>query len=127
MAEQRDGFVPGSHLIDAYGSGGFRFAGLSHKGSLIVTAQGVHAWAAARPADITAASLQPVFDAPAGSIELLLVGTGTDLVRLAGPLQASLKRAGIRFDPMASAAAARTYNVLASEGRRVAAALLAVP
>ena len=127
MAQQGEGFVPGNHPIDAYGSGGFRFAGMSHKGSLIATSAGVYAWAAVTPADITVETLAPVFEAPKGSVDLLLVGTGPDLLRLSAPLQARLKAAGIRFDPMATAAAARTYNVLAAEGRRVAAALLAVP
>lgn len=126
MTDRREGFVPGYHPIDAYGSGGFRFAGMSHQGSVIVTPSGIHAWDATGPADITAESLAPVFEAAKGSIELLLVGTGPDLLRLPAPLQARLKAAGIRFDPMATAAAARTYNVLAAEGRRVAAALIAV-
>ncbi len=126
MAQQAEGFVPGNHPIDAYGSGGFRFAGMSHQGSVIVTALGVYAWSATMPSEITPESLKPVFAAPKGSIELLLVGTGPDLIRLSAPLQARLKGAGIRFDPMSTSAAARTYNVLAGEGRRVAAALIAV-
>jgi uncharacterized protein len=125
--QSSEGFVAGNHLIDAYGSGGFRFAGMSHKGSIIVTVGGVHAWAATRLEEIVAGTLGPVFDAPKGSIDLLLVGTGLDLVPLGEPLRQRLKQAGIKFDPMSTGAAARTYNILIAEGRRVAAALLAVP
>ena len=124
--EAGEGFVAGRHSIDAYGNGGFRFAGMGHKGSVIVTGTGVHAWAATTPGDIVPGTLGPVFDAPKGSIELLLVGTGPDLVPLSEALRARLKQAGIRAEPMATGAAARTYNVLAGEGRLVAAALLAV-
>ncbi len=126
-AEHGDGFVAGNHQIDAYGNGGFRFAGMSHKGSIIVSAAGVHAWAATVPADIVPGALGPILDAPKGSVELLLVGTGPELIPLSEPLRTRLKQAGIRFDPMSTGAAARTYNVLIAEGRRVAAALLAVP
>lgn len=126
MVETRTGFVPGQHVIDAYGSGGFKFAGMSHRGSLLALPDGVHAWPAETPADIDAASMQPLFALPKGSVELLLVGTGTDLVPLSAPLRTRLKEAGIRFDPMATGAAARTYNILLGEGRRVAVALLAV-
>ncbi len=124
--ERLEGFVPGNHVVEAYGNGGFRFAGMSHKGSVIVLATGVFAWQATAPSEITAETLGPVLDAEAGSIELLLVGTGTDLVPLSAALRERLKAAGIRFDPMATGAAARTYNVLIAEGRRVAVALLAV-
>ncbi|WP_131117508.1 Mth938-like domain-containing protein [Lichenihabitans psoromatis] len=124
--ELHDGFVPGNHLIEAYGNGGFRFASMSHKGSIIVMSSGIYAWTADSPADILPGTLGPLFDAPKGSIELLLVGTGTDLVPLPDALRQRLKQAGIRSDPMSTGAAARTYNILIGEGRLVAAALLAV-
>jgi uncharacterized protein len=126
LGETSDGFIAGTFPIDAYGSGGFRFAGMSHKGSIIVSEAGVHAWAAAVPADITPGTLGPVLDAPKGSIELLLIGTGPELVPVPQALRDRLRKAGIRVDAMATGAAARTYNVLIAERRRVAAALLAV-
>ncbi|MDX7953264.1 Mth938-like domain-containing protein [Lichenihabitans sp. Uapishka_5] len=120
------GFVPGQHGIDAYGSGGFKFAGMSHRGSILALPTGVHAFAATCFAEITAETLAPLLALPRGAVDLLLVGTGPDLVPLAEPLRAQLRAAGIRSDPMATGAAARTYNVLLGEGRRVAAALVAV-
>lgn len=127
MADLSAGFVPGQHGIDAYGQGGFRFAGMSHRGSILVLPTGVHAWMVEDPRVIDAGSMAPLFALPKGSVELLLVGTGTDLIPLAAPLRNRLREAGVRFDPMATGAAARTYNVLLGEGRRVATALFAVP
>ncbi len=121
------GFVPGTHPIDGYGAGGFRFRGLSHRGSIIAVPAGVHAWGACEPRDITVDSLEPVFAAAKGSVELLLLGTGADLVPVPGALRRKLKAAGIVVEPMATGAAARTYNILLGERRRVAVALLAVP
>lgn len=120
------GFVAGPHAIEAYGSGGFRFAGFSHKGSILALPTGIHAWAALEPRDIDAASVAPLFALPKGQVELLLVGTGPNLVPLTPALRARLRQAGIAADPMATGAAARTYNILLGEGRRVASALLAV-
>ncbi len=126
MRQQYQGFVPGRHGIDAYGSGGFKFAGMSHRGSILALPTGIHAFTATTFAEITAETLTPLLALPRGQVDLLLVGTGESLVPLAEPLRARLREAGIRSDPMATAAAARTYNVLLSEGRRVAAALVAV-
>ena len=121
-----DGFVPGRHGIDAYGAGGFRFAGMSHMGSILALPSGVHQWPPALPGDITAASLAPLFAEPRGDVELLLLGTGADLVPQPDTLHWRLRDAGIRLEVMQTGAAARTYNILLNENRRVAAALLAV-
>ena len=121
----RSGFAPGRHLIDAYGAGGFRFADMSHRGSILVLPSGIHAWNARSPADFTRDAFAPVL-AEAAAIELLLIGTGPTIAALPEPLRRVLREAGLRVDPMATGAAARTYNVLAAEDRRVAAALLAV-
>ena len=120
------GFAPGLHTIDGYGEGGFRFGGMSHRGSIIAVPDGVYAWAVQSPSEITADSLDRVFASPKGSIELLLIGTGTDLVPVPEPLRRKLKAAGIVVDPMGTGAAARTYNILLGERRRVAVALVAV-
>jgi uncharacterized protein len=120
-----EGFVPGRHLIDAYGGGGFRFAEMSHRGSILALPSGVHAWAATDAAGITAGSLGPVLDA-AREIDLLLIGTGADIVFLPDALRQRLKSVGIGLDVMQTGAAARTYNILAAENRKVAAALIAV-
>ncbi|MGH6852123.1 MAG: Mth938-like domain-containing protein [Methylocella sp.] len=122
-----EGFLPGAHAIEGYGSGGFRFASMSHRGSILALPSGIVAWAAVTPADIDFTSLEAVFREAPGSIEHLLIGTGLDLVPLASPLCKRLAEAGIRAEPMPTGAAARTYSILLGERRRVAAALLAVP
>jgi uncharacterized protein len=126
MNEPARKFLPGLHPIDGYGSGGFRFAGMSHHGSILALPSGLSAWAAVEPRDIDAAALAPVLGAPPGSIELLLLGTGTDIIFVPKALRMRLKAIGIVTEAMATAPAVRTYNILLGEGRRVAAALLAV-
>ena len=120
-----DGFVPGRHGIDAYGDGGFRFAEMSHRGSILVLPSGIRAWDATEPRAIDAGALAPVL-AEAGAIDLLLVGTGLDIAPLPEALRRRLREAGIGLDVMQTGAAARTYNILLAENRKVAAALIAV-
>jgi uncharacterized protein len=120
-----DPHYPGKATIDGYGAGGFRFAGMSHKGSILATPSGIRAFAPKTAAEIDAASLAPVF-ADAGGIELLILGTGRDIVPVTPELRGRLKEAGIAVDPMPTAAATATYNILLGEDRKVAAALIAV-
>jgi uncharacterized protein len=123
--ERADGFVPGAHPIDAYGAGAFRFAGMSHRGSILALPSGIRAWNVSDPSQIDAASLAPLFEEPEGALDHLLVGTGASFVPLAPALRKALRARGIVGEPMATGAAARTYNILLGEKRRVAAALIA--
>ena len=116
---------PGRAPIDAYGNGGFRFADMSHRGSLLALPSAILAWQAASASDIDAASLAPVL-AEADDIDILLIGTGDDLVPLDPAARQVLADAGISADLMATGAAVRTFNVLLTENRAVAAALIAV-
>jgi uncharacterized protein len=120
-----DPYYPGKAAIDGYGAGGFRFAGMSHKGSILATPSGIRAFAPKAAAEIDEAALAPVF-ADAAAIELLIIGTGRDIVPVAPELRGRLKEAGITVDPMPTAAATATYNILLGEDRKVAAALIAV-
>ncbi|MCB1536444.1 MAG: Mth938-like domain-containing protein [Rhodoblastus sp.] len=127
MSDDRPaGFLPGRHPIDAYGEGGFKFGGMSHRGSLLALPSGLYAWDATTPADIDVGSLARILAEAPEAIEHLLVGTGLDLAPLAPALVQRLRTLKIVAEPMATGAAARTYNILMGEGRRVAAALLAV-
>ena len=128
MSNKRyEGFVPGSHTIDGYGAGGFRFADMSHRGSILALPSGIHAWAPVSAQEITPESLRALFDEPKGAVELLLIGTGRGLVPPTPELRAALREAGVRVDSMGTGAAISTYNILLGERRRVAAALLAAP
>jgi uncharacterized protein len=126
MTAKYAGFLPGKHPIESYGAGGFRFGGMSHRGSILALPSGIRAWDAAVFQDITVESLAPVFAETPGLVEHLLIGTGTELRPVGNDLRERLRAAGIRIEPMATAAAARTYSVLLAEDRRVAAALIAV-
>ena len=119
------GRFPGRAPIEAYGNGGFRFAGMGHRGSILCLPSAVVAWDVASPADLTPASLADVI-AERDRIEVLLVGTGRGPALLPRPAVEALRAAGIGVDGMNTGAAARTYNVLLAEGRAVAAALIAV-
>ncbi len=126
VAERPQGFLPNAHPIDAYGEGGFKFGGMSHRGSVLALPSGVYAWDARSAADIDETTLARVFSEAAGAVEHILIGTGLDLVPLKSSLRQKLRDAGIVAEPMATGAAARTYNILLGERRRVAAALIAV-
>ena len=124
--ERPKGFLPGQCQIDAYGEGGFKFGGMSHRGSLLFLPSGVYAWDATSVADVSEASLDRLFAEEAGAIEHVLIGTGLELALLRPALQQKFRAAGMVTEPMATGAAARTYNILLGERRRVAAALIAV-
>ncbi|MEM9329780.1 MAG: Mth938-like domain-containing protein [Pseudomonadota bacterium] len=123
--EVREAHFPGRAPIDAYGGGGFRFANMSHKGSLLCLPSGIYGWDVTKPSDLTVDSFEKLF-AEAEDIEILLVGSGENLIPIEPKLRSKLREAHISADPMATGAAVRTYNVLVSEGRAVAAAFLAV-
>ncbi|MBB4006016.1 Mth938-like domain-containing protein [Allorhizobium taibaishanense] len=121
----REAHFPGRSPIDAYGNGGFRFADMSHRGSLLLLPSGIYGWDMREGDTLTIASLQRLLD-EADKVEFLLVGTGVDLKRIPADVKAALLAAGIGSDPMSTGAAVRTYNVMLAEDRPVAAALIAV-
>lgn len=125
MVERGEGFYPREVPIDAYGNGGFRFVGLSHRGSLLCLPGGMFAWEAKLPADVTLDSLAPVFEA-ADQLDVLLIGLGGDVVGLDPAVRAALRERRVIVEAIATGGAVRTYNVLLAEDRAVGAALLAV-
>ncbi|MCR5859890.1 Mth938-like domain-containing protein [Mesorhizobium sp. J428] len=121
----RQAHFPGRAPIDAYGNGGFRFADMSHRGSILCLPSGIYGWEPKDPAAIDIDDLARVF-AESDDIEILLVGMGRDLRPIPKPVREALRAAGISSDPMSTGAALRTFNVLLADGRAVAAALIAV-
>ena len=123
-------FAPGSHAIAAHGGGAFAFAGMLHRGSILATPTGVRGIEAASvdhfDERVLAALFAELTEAP-GSIEFLVIGAGAQMALAPRALRAALSEAGLRFEAMATGPALRVYNVMQSEGRRVAAALIAAP
>ncbi|MFM9941634.1 MAG: Mth938-like domain-containing protein [Hyphomicrobiaceae bacterium] len=129
MAEPSTPRFPGRAPIEAYGNAGFRFAGMSHRGSILCLASAIVAWDAPDPFDaaaaLTPAHLAPVF-AEKGAIEFLIIGTGRKQIFPTREMRQAFRDAGIGLDVMDTGAACRTYNVLLAEGRPLGAALVAV-
>lgn len=123
----RDAHFPGRAPIEEYGRGGFFFAGMSHRGGILCLPSGIYGWKEAPETaqGIDADSLARVF-AEAEKIELLIVGTGRDIVALSTAVRERCREANLKVEQMATGAAVRTFNVLLAEDRAVAAALLPV-
>jgi uncharacterized protein len=121
----REAHFPGRAPIDAYGNMGFRFAGMSHRGSIICLPSGIHGWAASDPASLNVGDFAKAIDERAG-IEVMLIGTGLEPYPLPRELRAALREAGLNAEIMTTSAAVSTFNILVEEGRQVAAALIAV-
>ena len=115
----------GRQLIEGYRPGGFRIAGMQHAGSVLVLPERTLRWPVGAPEEVTAASLAPV-TAAEPPVELLIIGLGRRFGLIAAELRTALRGHGISVEAMATGAACRTYNVLLTEDRRVAAALIAL-
>jgi uncharacterized protein len=104
--------------IEGYGPGFFRVGRHVLRGACLVTPWDAGAWGGlgdwAGPLTLQ------------GKIDVLIVGTGAEIAHLPADFRAALEAAGIGVETMNSPAAARTYNVLLGEGRRIAACLLPV-
>jgi uncharacterized protein len=121
-----DRHLPQPAPIDAYGNGGFRFGGLSHRGSLLCFPDGIWAWPVTSVAVLTEVALAPAF-ARADALDFFLIGGGRDPFVLPETLRQRFRDASLSVDAMPTGAAVRTWNVLLGERRRVGAALIAVP
>lgn len=120
-----EGFVPGFWAVDAYGNGGFRFAGMSHRGSILATPSGISIWPVMQASDVDEASLSTILAEDAG-VDFLIIGTGATLQPVSPEIRALLRERRVSCETMTTPAAIRTYHVLAAEARRVAAGLIAV-
>lgn len=111
--------------IDAFGGGGFRVAGVWRPGSLLILNDEPRDWPVASLDELTPAAFEAVM-AGRAEVEFVLLGTGATQKLPPRAIRETLAAAGIGLEFMSTEAAARTYNVLASEGRRLAAALIAI-
>jgi uncharacterized protein len=120
---EADRHLPRQAAIEAYGKGGFRFADMSHRGSVLCLPAGIWAWPVTAPAEITEDSLARVFSS---GVELFFVGTGKQPWLMPEALRWRFRDARIGLEVTPTGPAVRTYNILFAEGRRVGAALIAV-
>jgi uncharacterized protein len=118
-----DRHLPQPATIDAYGKGGFHFAGMSHRGSILCLPAGIWAWPVARVDEITEETLSRVFGS---GVELFMLGTGRQPWFMPESLRWRFRDARIGLEATPTSAAVRTYNILFGEGRKVGAALIAV-
>lgn len=119
MNEQRRKDVP---LISAYGKGGFTINGRDIAGIVMILPHDVIALPVAELAQLTSSMLEPLFElSPAA--EIVLIGTGQKMAPLPANLKAVFSHQGYMPDIMDSGAAARTFNILQLEDRRVVALL----
>ncbi len=104
--------------VDGYGPGFFRIGGNRYEGSVLTGPAGTGPWGGFNDSKPLLALI--------AQIDVLFVGTGQEIANIPAALRSELEGAGIGVEVMNSPAACRTYNVLLSEGRRVALALLPV-
>lgn len=125
MAPQRGAqHLPRQAPIDGYGKGGFSFAGMSHRGSLLCLPSGIWAWPVTGVMEITEETLAPVF-AEADTIDMVLIGVGREPWSPPDTLRARFREMKMSLEVTRTGTAVSTYNVLFEEGRRVAAGLIA--
>lgn len=118
-------FLPQRTPIEQFGSGGFRFAGMSHQGGLLVLPSGMRAWPVPSLAAMSAEHFSPVV-AERTQIDFLIIGTGPAMARLPSEVVAVLRECNLPHEVMATSPAVHIYNVVVEEGRRVAAAFVPV-
>lgn len=111
--------------VTAYGNGGFRFADMSHKGSILCLPSGIHAWDATSAEDLRLEHFAQLLSELKPQ-SVLLLGTGGAQVFPSAEITRAFAQAQIGLEPMSTGAAARTYNILLAERRAIAAALIAV-
>jgi len=119
------GHFPRRVGIDAYGNGGFRFAEMSHRGSLLCLPSGMHDWPVGSAGELTLASLQPALE-QADELDVLLIGLGHDIVAIDPAIREAFRARRVIVEAVGTGGAVRTYNVLLAEERAVGAALIAV-
>jgi len=107
----------GQPPIDAYAPGYFRVNEAVHDGPLAILPAGITPWKGLSDW----ASVVAVVD----DFDVIFVGTGAEIALLPAAAKKKLEKAGVPYELMATPAACRTYNVLLSEGRRVA--IVALP
>lgn len=110
--------------INAHGPGWIEVNGEKHTQSVVVSSlNGVDSWAWT-PQRFSELNAQAFEELARDGVELVLLGCGKQLQFPPASMLSPLISKGIGLESMDTLAACRTYNILASEGRQVFAALL---
>lgn len=134
---------PALNTVTAYGDDYIEINAVTYRHAVYFGPEGeIHQWAANAPGSISRALLRQAVGLvesrpdpmafldgtpptrPADAPEVLLIGTGAKQHLLSAETVSELLAMGIGVESMSTQAAARTYNILMAEGRRVIAALL---
>jgi uncharacterized protein len=115
----------GRQIIQSYGDFRFTISDKVHERPILVFPDEVLPWAVTSIEDLSVDSLTAVIRADP-AVEIFLIGCGKSMALIQPTLRDELKAAGIVIEPMDTGAACRTFNVLTTEDRRVAAALIPV-
>ncbi len=112
--------------IDGYGGGGFRVAGAWIEGSVLVLDDMAQPWPVVSLDALTLEAFDAVLAAGRETVEFVLLGAGEGTAPPPKAVRAALAEAGLGLEVMDTVSACRVYNMLAQDGRRVAAALIAI-
>ena len=108
----------GALAVEGYGPGFFRIGGQRLEGACLISPWGAGAWGGLEDTETPMTLV--------GRIDVLFVGMGGDVAHVPKDFRDTMEAAGMGVEVMSSPAACRTYNVLLSEGRRIAVLLLPV-
>jgi|SRR5579859_8166660 len=116
----------GRQLIQSYGDNGFRISGTRHEGSVWILPEQTIAWPVSAISEVSPDSLKELIALSAQHVRILLIGTGKSMLPMPMAWRTMAREADVALEAMDTGAACRTYNVLLTEERSVAAALIAV-
>jgi len=115
----------GRQLIQSYGDGRFNVSEQTYDHPVIIFPEQTVPWGAGDLTQPTVDMFQLVCEADP-AVDILLVGCGPATLFIPPAFRETMKEKGVVLEPMDTGAACRTFNVLLSEERRVAAALIPV-
>lgn len=111
--------------IDSYGNKGFRIADIFYAGSQIITPDGIEVLEYGTLESLSVGMIAGIIH-QASQLDVVLIGTGHEIAPLPNDIRTAFEAANIGVELMKTASACRTYNILLSEQRRIAALLIAV-
>ena len=116
----------GRQLVQGYGDNGFRVSGTRYEGSVWILPEQTLAWPVSAISEVSPDSLKELIALSAQHVRILLIGTGKSMLPMPMAWRNMAREADVALEAMDTGAACRTYNVLLTEERSVAAALIAV-